>query len=312
MSVELVTVGLVCADVMVRPVNEIPERGKLSLVPHLEMHLGGLAGVTAAVFCGLGGKAAFIGRVGQDSFGDHLLSSLAAFGVDTRGVRRDPEQRSSATAVLISDDGERTFLHHIGATAALSEHDVDFDLVSRAKVLHWGGPGVTPGLSGAPIARVFQQARALGIKTSMDTCYDGSGAWLSLIEPALPHLDIVLTSIEEARHYTGRDTPEAIAGFLRGYGVGTVLVKLGAQGVFYANERESGALPAHKVRVVDTTGAGDAACAGFLYGYVQGWDLPRCARLANAVGALTVQVMGGAEGVHSLQEALELAEAASP
>ncbi|MBP8130963.1 MAG: sugar kinase [Candidatus Hydrogenedentes bacterium] len=308
MPVDLVTVGLVCADVMVRPVNEVPERGRLGLVPQLEMHVGGLAGVTAAVYCRLGGSAAFIGRVGQDSFGDHLVNSLAAFGVDTHGVRRDPERRSSATVVLISSDGERTFLHHTGATAALSEHDVDFGLVGHAKVLHWGGPGVTPGLSGAPIGRVFQKARDLGVKTSLDTCYDGSGAWLSLIEAALPHLDIALTSLEEARLYTGQTTPEAIAKFLHGYGVSTVLVKLGADGVYFADKRTSGTLPAHKVRVVDTTGAGDAACAGFLYGYIMGWDLPRCARMANAAGALTVQVMGGAEGVHSFDDALRLVE----
>ncbi len=312
MAADLVTLGLVCADVMVRPVNAIPERGKLSLVPELAMHLGGLAGVTAAVYCRLGGRAAFIGSVGMDSFGDHLLSSLASAGVDTRGVRRDPSARSSATVVLISDDGERTFLHHIGATAALSEDDVDYDVIGGAKVLHWGGPGVTPGLSGGPMGRIFERARALGVKTSVDTCYDGGATWLPLIEPALPHLDIFMTSLEEARHYTGQETPEAIAVFLRGYGVEQVLVKLGAEGVYYASEAASGLVPAHKVRVVDTTGAGDAACAGFLYGYNQGWDIERCARLANAVGALTVQAMGGAGGVRSLEQALELMEATSP
>lgn len=308
MSADLVTIGLVCADVMVRPVNDLPPRGKLGLVPQLEMHVGGLAGVTAAVYARLGGSAAFIGRVGQDSFGDHLVNELAAAGVDTRGVKRDAERHTSATVVLISEDGERTFLHHIGTTAMLAEQDVDFGVIAGVKVLHWGGPGVTPGLSGEPIGRVFERARAMGVQTSMDTCYDGSGTWLPLIEAALPHLDIAMMSIEEARLYTSRNTPEEIAAFLRDAGVGTVVVKLGAEGIFATNGADTVRIPAHRVTVVDTTGAGDASCAGFLYGHIQGWSLERCARLANAVGALTVQAMGGAEGVTSAAQAIALME----
>ncbi|MBI4559097.1 MAG: carbohydrate kinase family protein [Candidatus Hydrogenedentes bacterium] len=59
---------------------------------------------------------------------------------------------------------------------------------------------------------------------------------------------------------------------------------------------------------MDTTGAGDAACGGFLYGCIHGWPLERCARLANAVGGLTVQVMGGAEAILSLEQALAFME----
>ena len=100
MAFDLVTVGIVCADVMVRPVEKMPERGKLALVPTLEMHLGGLAGVTASVFSQLGGSAAFVGRLGQDSFGDYILNVLNQAGVNTDGVARDAACRTSATVVL--------------------------------------------------------------------------------------------------------------------------------------------------------------------------------------------------------------------
>lgn len=298
---DLVTVGVVCADVMVRPVEVLPKRGSLALVPTLEMHLGGLAGVTAVVFSKLGGKAAFVGRLGQDSFGDYILSTMQSAGVDTAGVRRDPQCRSSATVVLISEDGERTFLHHLGTNAKTCEEDLDFDVIASAKVLHWGGPAITPLLDGAPMGRIFEKARALGVKTAMDTCYDGKGVWLPLIEPALPHLDIVFSSIEEARCYTGKQSPEDIADFYRAYGVETVVVKMGAEGLFVKNGQEQHHIAAHKVNVIDTTGAGDASCGGFLYGHLNGWSLERCGRLANAVGGLTVQYMGGAEAIESLE-----------
>lgn len=309
MGVDLVTVGVVCADVMVRPVDQIPPRGTLGLVPSLDMHFGGLAGVTAIVCSRLGGSAAFVGRLGRDSFGDFLLSKLSENRVDVSGVRRVDDCRSSATVVLISEDGERTFLHHMGTNAETCEEDMDFGVVGGARVLHWGGPAITPKLDGAPMGRVFEKARSLGVVTSMDTCYDGAGRWLPLIEPSLPHLDIVFSSLEEARNYTGRDAVEDIAGFYLSYGVKTAVIKLGGDGV-YARTAEGleVRLPAHRVPVVDTTGAGDASCGGFLYGFLQGWDLEKCARLANAVGGLTVQRMGGAEAVESLEATLKFAE----
>lgn len=305
---DVVTLGIVCADVMVRPVETFPEKGKLSHVPQLELHLGGLAAVTATVLSQLGAKSAFIGCTGDDGFGDYLVGMMKSQGVDVSRVRRTSEYGSSATVVLVSKDGERTFLHHMGANRLVSEQDVDLDFACQARVLHWGGPSVNPGLDGEPIGRVLEKARSRGMVTSMDTCFDGQGKWFQLIKYALPHLDIVMSSLEEARNYTGKQEPEEIADFYRSFGVETVLVKLGADGVFAKNSKEQYGLPAHRVKVVDTTGAGDAACGGFLYGYVQGWRLLECAKLANAVGALTVQHMGGAEAVKSLDQAKALME----
>lgn len=302
MSLELITTGVICADVMVRPVDVLPPRGSLALVPQLEMHLGGLAGVTAAVFARLGGKAAFVGRVGQDSFGDFLLGSLEKAGVDTSRVRRDARHRSSATVVAISSDGERTFMHHMGTNAEVCDEDLDFDFIASAKVFHWGGPGITPKLEGEAMGRIMERVRASGVKTSMDTCYDGKGVWLPLIEPALPHLDIVFSSLEESRHYTGRQTPNAIADFFMEHGAAVTVIKLGEQGMLAVQGEERIHLPAHALEVVDTTGAGDASCGAFLYGYVQGLPLAESVRLANSVGGLTVMRMGGGEAVESLEQ----------
>ena len=308
MGADLISIGLACADVMVRPVDAFPERGKLSLVPHLELHLGGLAAVTATVFSQLGGNAAFVGKLGQDGFGDYIHATMAEAGVDMGHVSRTAEAGTPATVVLVGEDGERTFLHHPGTSAHLTENDIDVAFASQARLAHWGGPAVTPGLDGEPIGRVLEQIHGAGVQTSMDTCYDGAGKWADRIRHALPHLDIVMSSLEEAREYTGQQEPEAIADHYRSFGPETAVIKLGPDGIFLKNSRESHFLPAHAVTPVDTTGAGDAACAGFLYGHLQGWDLARCGRLANAVGGLTVQAMGGAEAISSLADTLVFME----
>jgi sugar/nucleoside kinase (ribokinase family) len=306
MPAELVTVGLVCADVKVRPVESLPQPGTLALVNQLELHLGGLAGVTAAAYARLGGTVAFIGCVGQDGFGDYLLATLSRLGVDTSACVRSATLGTSATVVTIREDGERTFMHYAGATGELTPEKVDLEVLRNARVVHWGGPAVTPGLEGEAAARLFAAAHEFGVQTSLDTCYDGAGRWLARIEAALPHTDLVFTSIEEGRHYAGRDTAEGVADFFQERGAKSVVVKLGSEGLYAIQEETRLHIPAHQVEVVDTTGAGDAACAGYLYGHIAGWDFERCARMANAVGALNVRALGGPEAMGGLDDALAL------
>ncbi len=308
MSSDLVTIGCVCADVKAQPVDELPKRGTLGLVPSIDMTMGGLAGVTAAVFSRLGGQAAFAGCLGNDAFGDFLIRAFQDANVNTDGIRRVDGCNSAATVVLIGSDGERTFIHNVGTVGILSENDIDFDLVGRAKVFHWGGPGLTPKLHGAPIGRVFERVQALGVKTSIDTCFDGSNTWLPLMEAALPHTNIICTSMSEAPHYTGKTEPDDIVQFFLDYGVESILLKMGSDGLMVCNAESKHVFASHDVSVVDGTGAGDAACAGFIHGIIEGWDLERCGALANAVGALTVQTLGSAGNNISLEAALALAE----
>jgi len=278
------------------------------LLPELEIHLGGLAAVTATVFAQLGGKSALIGKLGADGFGDYIVGALSHAGVDTVHVRREKSEHTSATIVLVTSQGERTFLHHLGTNGTTVPGDIDMALAKQAKAFHWGGPGVTPGLTGEGMGKVFQELRETGVMTSMDTCFDGSGTWFPLIEGALPHLDVVMSSLHEARYYTGKQEPRDIVRFFRSFGARYVMLKLGGDGMIVEDARESHHFQAHKVNVVDTTGAGDASCAGFLYGLVNGWGLYRSGQLANAVGGLTVQHMGGAEAIASLEDTIAFME----
>jgi len=310
MAADVICLGLACADVMARPVEAFPPRGKLELIPTLEIHLGGLAAVAAAVIAKLGGSVAFMGKLGTDGFGDYCAGALAGAGVNLDLLQRAVGEGTPATVVLVSKDGERTFLHHPGCSRTLREGDIDMERFRGAKHVHWGGPAVTPGLDGPPIGRILEKAKDMGLTTSVDTCYDGLDVWYPRIEAALPFLDVVMSSLEEARMYTGKREPEAIADFYLDRGPDIAVIKLGGGGMFVKSTIERMRVPAHAVDVVDTTGAGDAACGAFVYGYTQGWELARSVQLANAVGGLTVQAMGGAEGVTSLGDTLAFIERA--
>jgi sugar/nucleoside kinase (ribokinase family) len=225
--------------------------------------------------------------------------------LDTSGIVRDPSVSTSTTAVLVSPDGERSFLHYSGGNAAMSEGDVDFEIIRGARILHVAAAFLVPGLDGEPMARVLARAREMGVTTCLDTAWDADGRWMSLVEPCLSHVDLFVPSIDEAQVLSGREEPRAIAEFFQQCGVEAIVIKLGANGCYARICDREYTIPAFEVEtVVDTLGAGDAFVAGFLAGTVKGWEIERACRLANAVGACCVSGRG-ASGVKSLEETIQ-------
>jgi sugar/nucleoside kinase (ribokinase family) len=305
MMPEVVCVGILVADIVGQPIDVYPERGKLALVPRMELHSGGCAANTGISLGKLGISTRIVGRVGQDGFGDFLIRELERHGLDTRGVARDAAVNTSATMVMVHSDAERSFLHYRGANAALTDADVPPELLEGARLLHVAGSFLMPKFDGEPTARVLALARRRGLLTCLDTAWDAQGRWLSLLAPCLPHLDHFVPSIEEARQITRRQAPEDVAAALRDAGVGTVVLKMGEEGCYAHGPDGRFSLPALRVPAVDALGAGDAFAAGFIAGLVHGWDLERAARFATAVGATCVTALGATTGVRSLEETLD-------
>lgn len=307
---EVTTLGILVADVLARPVDHWPERGKLERVDQMALHIGGCAANTGIDLAKLGIDTAVIGKVGADGFGDFVAHALEQSGVDASAVRRDEHIGTSATMVMVHGDGERTFIHYCGANGALRPEDVDMGLVARSRILHIAGAFLMPGFDGAPAAQVLKAARDLGVTTSLDTCWDATGQWMSLIEPMLHHVDYFIPSFEEAKQLTGRDEPRDVAKTLRDFGIGTVSLKMGSAGAYSVGPDGEVTVPIFRVEPVDATGAGDAFAAGFLAGVVKGWDLERATRLANATGALCVTGLGATTGLRSWDETLAFIETA--
>jgi sugar/nucleoside kinase (ribokinase family) len=299
---EVACLGILVADVLARPVDEYPERGRLVLVERMELHTGGCAGNTAVGLSRIGISAGVIGKVGNDGFGDFYLSVMAREGVDAAGIVRDASVNTSSTMVLIHGDGERSFIHYIGANGTLHAEEVRLDQLGGARLLHVAGALLMPGFDGEPTARVLAEARRRGIITCLDTAWDGTGRWMRTLAPCLEHLDYLLPSIEEARMITGADKPGDIARVLLSHGVGVVALKMGEDGCYVASRSESMHVPAFRVPAIDATGAGDAFAAGFIAGVVKGWSLGETARFANAVGALCTLAIGTTAGIRSMEE----------
>jgi sugar/nucleoside kinase (ribokinase family) len=302
--VDVTCLGILVADVVGKPVEQLPDRGKLSLVDRMELHGGGCANNTGIGLAKIGIKTAVIGKVGNDGFGDFMVNSLRASGVDASGVVRDSSTATSATMVMVHGDGERSFIHYIGTNACLSEDDINWDIVKNSKIFHIAGSFLMPGFDGQPTANVLKKAKELGVTTALDTAWDSKGQWMKLLEPCLEYVDYAVPSIEEARMVTGKHDPADVAKVLMDKGVGIVALKMGSEGCYIKSADSEVRLPIYRVNAVDATGAGDAFAAGFLAGIANGWDLERTGKFANATGAFCVTALGATDGIKD-QAAIE-------
>ncbi len=307
----IVCIGILVADVVGRPMHTVPEPGRLVLVDEMGLYTGGCAVNAATALAKLGLPVEVIGKVGADPFGDFVVDAMRERGIGTRGVKRDQEVGTSATMVMVDPDGERRFVHYIGANARLTKEDVDLQLVSKASILHIGGSLVLPGIDGVPTAELLGEAQAAGVITFLDTVWDDTGRWLKLLEPSLPFIDYFIPSLPEAQAITGLKDPYDVAQSLIDHGARVVALKMGADGCLVMSaESETLRLPAFDVEVVDATGAGDAYAAGFIAGIWQGWSLEKTAQFATAAGALCVTGVGASGGIRSLPETLQFMETA--
>lgn len=308
MGKKVLCIGIIVGDFLAKPVEKIPEKGKLTLINSTELHIGGCAANTGIDLKKLGCEVAIVGKVGNDNLGKFLINKLREEGIETDGIKITDKTNTSGTAVLVHSDGERSFLHSIGANAEFRIEDIDFDSLKNFHILHIAGSFVMPEFDGKPTEETLKKAKEMGLTTVLDTVWDAKGRWLSLIEGALNYVDYFLPSYEEAKMITGKEKVEEISEFLLSKGVKNVGIKMGENGSFIANNHQTHYFPALKINVVDTTGAGDGYVAGFIAGLIRGFEFKKCGLIANLAGAKITTSVGATSGIISWDDLLEFGE----
>jgi sugar/nucleoside kinase (ribokinase family) len=302
---EVFCVGNAVADVLARPVDGLGAPGASQRLEEVTLGPGGNGVNTAIALARLGVRVALAAPVGEDRLGEILRQSVRAEGVDDSNVKTFKEAKTAASIVLVDSSGERRLLHFRGVSAQFSAHHLNWDLAKGSRIFHYASAFALPNFDGAPLVEALSRARQLGCLTSINPCWDLSGRWLPLIEPALRYVDYFYPNQEEGQQLTGESEPEGIAGRLRRLGVKAVIVKLGARGCYVESPGEAFISPGFAVHPVDTTGAGDCFAAAFLAAICRGSTLAESARFANAAGALVTLGMGGGDSAPTLQRVEE-------
>ena len=298
-------VGILVADVMTKPVDSVPEKGLLSQVDAIELYSGGNAMTAAVNMRKMGVESYIIGKVGEDVFGRFLEEKMQEQGVDTTGLKHDKNTQTAVSVVLSASDGERTFLHCVGTNGTFSIDDVDWDVIAGADYVFVTGTYLLNTFDGQQTADFLKKCQEMGKTTLLDVCWDAKDRWASVLDCAMPYIDIFMPSIDEAVKLSGETEPEKIADVFFSKGVKKVVIKLGKHGAYLREEKDAKSviIPTYsKIKAVDTTGAGDSFCSGFITGLVKGLSFEECGLFANAVGTHCVMAKGATTGIKSYEE----------
>jgi sugar/nucleoside kinase (ribokinase family) len=295
-----IAMGVHVLDVLVRPVEEIPEGQGGQLVDEIKITAAGSAGGAAITLAKLGATVRSAGAIGSDAVGDMLLALLERDGIDTSLLARRGDVQTSASVLPIRPTGERPAFHVVGANGTYGPDDAPWDDIAAATHLHLGGPEF---MGGEAAARILAHARENDTVTSADVLAPGDPGLLDWIGDALPQLDYFLPNDDQVLGFTGADDLEQGCRALVDRGVGCVAATRGAEGVLVVDAEGAAAVPAFEVEVVDTTGCGDAFSAGFLRGLSLGRDRREAAALGCAAAALVAQGLGSDHGDFDLETA---------
>jgi sugar/nucleoside kinase (ribokinase family) len=254
---------------------------------------GGSGANAAAWLASQGIETHFVGRVGDDIFGGFLEGEMERAGVRAH-LASDPSAATGKVFVLVDGAGERTMITDRGASENLSPEDLPDTLLSEGH-LHLSGYTFSGGSRRETARKALHLAREAGMTISVDP------SSVPLLEDVGPEhflgwtrgADLCFPNFEEGSLLAGTEDPEHIAERLLGYYSGVVL-KLGAEGALYAGaDEERLHVPAARAQVADTTGAGDALCAGFLGAWLTGAPAGEALRRGVGLAARTVGRMGG-------------------
>ncbi|OPY28490.1 MAG: putative sugar kinase [Methanocella sp. PtaU1.Bin125] len=289
---KIATIGDVNVDLIAR-IDRMPDLGKQVITKDFQTHGGGCSANFAMQCARLGMDIQLFGKVGDDVFGTFVLVELEDNRVDTKNVLLT--DRKTGVTVALVQGIERSFVTFRGENATYGIKDIDLTKID-ADLVHLPSYFLLDGLR-CDYANLIDLLHGAGIKVSFDTGWDPRGFQKEELDPLfeiIPKVDIFLPNIDEARKILGDDSlsPESAARILLDMGVKVVVIKMGKVGCYVTDGQTGEFVPSFKVKVVDTTGAGDTFMAGFLSAYLYGKSLRDCAIIGSATAGLKIGGVG--------------------
>ncbi|MEM3549482.1 MAG: carbohydrate kinase family protein [Candidatus Bathyarchaeia archaeon] len=280
-------------------VNRIASSEEEAFIKSFEEACGGSAANTVVGLSRLGCKVGFIGKVAKDREGLMLIEDFLREGVDIEGIIRAEKGRSGVVMGFVDENGNRALYVDPGVNDQIEFEEISVKYASEAEFLH---------LTSFVGEKSFQAQKMLveslpgNVKISMDPGELYSRRGLEALRRMLDRTYVFMPNARELKLLTGEDDYVAGAEIILNFGVRIVAVKLGRKGCYVTDGRENHHIEPFKVHVVDTTGAGDAFCAGFLYGLINGKSLKDCGRIGNFAASKCIMRMGARAGLPRLED----------
>lgn len=298
----LLFVGSFVTD-MIFTVPRIPQRGETLFGKAFHRFLGGKGVNQAVAAARLGGRVTIVGRVGQDAFGEEHIATMRDEGIDPRGIIRDPDAPTGCSGILLEEDGSNRICMVPGANHRVRASDIDAVedalAVADAVVCQFEVPDEA-------VIRVAQ----LASKHNRLFIFNPAPA-REIPEEVLRAVTVLTPNESEASYLTGVEVTDIETGVraarvLQQRGVKQVVITMGHRGALAITEDSEDFIPALKVDVVDTVGAGDAFTGALAYYLGSGQSLSEAARFANVVAAISVTRRGALPAMPTRQEVEEM------
>jgi len=255
---------------------------------------GGSAGNTMACFASFGGKGAYIGKVADDQFGKIFAHDTRAIGVHFESKPLIGGKPTAQSIILVTPDAHRTMNTYLGACTQLTEDDVDESIIANSAITYLEGYLFDEPKAKAAFFKaaelVKKHSRKLSLTLSDPFCVVRyRDEFMALVEN---HVDILFTNEEELKELTQKSDIEQAIKAIQGK-CEIIAVTLGDKGSAIVTNKEIIRIaPIMPSQLVDTTGAGDAYAAGFLFGLTEGKPHPECGRLGSLAASEVISHMG--------------------
>lgn len=280
-------------------VNRIAAKEEESVITGFAETSGGSAANTVVGLARLGCKVGFVGKVAEDREGKMLLEEFRKESVDTEGVAVAKQGRSGTVMGFVDEKGERALYIDPGANDQVQFDEKNRTYVSQTMFLH---------LTSFVGEESFQTQKRIveTIPEDVMVSFDPGALYarkgLATLESIVKRTFVLMPNAGELELLTGMADYRRGAEAMLKKGVKVVAVKLGSRGCYVTDGRQSRNVEAFKASVVDTTGAGDAFCAGFLYGLIKHKSLEECGRIGNFVASRCTTKMGARAGLPTLED----------
>ncbi len=303
-SYDLICVGVALVDSIIRGFDPEPISASGYRAASGSLNVGGEAVNASMAAAKLGVKTGILCSLGEDEAGEMVLGALRRCGVDTGPVVRSAEHPTPVTTMFVRDDGGRQSITN--GAHRYNFHPERYEArFTDARALLLGSLFRAPFDEPEIVHDVLSAGKAAGELIVADTKLPNFRRLnLADLSDSLPLVDFITPNEDEARYYSGQSEPEAMADAFLALGVKNVVIKLGARGCYLKNAQTSIALPAHRIRAVDATGAGDNFAAGLTAELLRGSPVEEALRFANACGAICTTAVGAGTALQSREQVL--------
>jgi ribokinase len=296
MTLDVIGFGALNVDKLYK-VNMIAREEEESFVIDFEEAPGGSAANTVAGLARLELKTGYIGKLAEDREGELLINDFRRENVDISGIIISKKGRSGVVTGYVDGKGERALYVAPGVNDWLEFKEINLDYAADTEFLH-----LTSFVGEKPFEaqkRLMKQLSDVKISFDPGALYARKG--LTSLKPIIKRTFVMLPNENEIRLLTGKDYEGGSKTLIK-EGVDVVAVKLGERGCYVTDGKERHLVEPYEKKVVDTTGAGDAFCAGFLYSLIKRRDLYECGKLGNFVAARCISKFGARTGLPRLSE----------